>query len=181
MLVILDKDGTLVKPKSGGTFVQSPDDQELLPGVAERIAELKASGHTIVVASNQGGIAAKHKTLEATVAEMQYLMELLPEIRTCYFCPDFEGKICYCVWRDDELGFQSESVRITMSLIRIDSFRKPGAGMLQVATIKHGWFGSNDKVTMIGDRPEDEQAALAANVPFQWADDWRKAKVISNN
>ena len=34
-LLILDKDGTLVRPKSGGRFVQSPDDQELIPGVVE--------------------------------------------------------------------------------------------------------------------------------------------------
>lgn len=29
-----------------------------------------------------------------------------------------------------------------------------------------------DEVLMVGDRPEDEQAAIAANIPFKWAKDW---------
>lgn len=54
-LLILDKDGTLVKPKSGKTFVQHPEDQELLHGVKEAIARYAADGWTMAIASNQGG------------------------------------------------------------------------------------------------------------------------------
>ena len=43
-LLILDKDGTLVRPKSGNEFVQHPEDQELLPGVVEAIARYAANG-----------------------------------------------------------------------------------------------------------------------------------------
>ena len=37
-LLVLDKDGTIVRPKSGHTFIQSPEDQVLIEGVAEAIA-----------------------------------------------------------------------------------------------------------------------------------------------
>lgn len=56
-LIVFDKDGTLVKPKSGGTFVQHPHDQELLPGVAQKLKQLWADGWTMAIASNQGGCA----------------------------------------------------------------------------------------------------------------------------
>lgn len=54
-LLVLDKDGTLVRPKSGNTFVQHPEDQEMIEGVAEAIARYIADGWTIAIASNQGG------------------------------------------------------------------------------------------------------------------------------
>jgi histidinol phosphatase-like enzyme len=56
-LAVFDKDWTLVKPKSGGTFVQAPEDQELLPGVAEKLEELRSDGWCLAIASNQGGCA----------------------------------------------------------------------------------------------------------------------------
>lgn len=76
MLVILDKDGTLVEPASGKEFVQSPGDQRLLPGVAERIAELKAMGAKVAIASNQGGVAAGHKSAGDAVSEMQFCQQI---------------------------------------------------------------------------------------------------------
>lgn len=54
-LLVLDKDGTLVRPKSGNTFVQHPEDQGLIEGVTEAIARYIADGWTIAIASNQGG------------------------------------------------------------------------------------------------------------------------------
>jgi histidinol phosphatase-like enzyme len=54
-LLVVDKDGTLVRPKSGNTFVQHPEDQELIEGVTEAIQRYVADGWTIAIASNQGG------------------------------------------------------------------------------------------------------------------------------
>jgi D-glycero-D-manno-heptose 1,7-bisphosphate phosphatase len=56
-LLVLDKDGTITKTRSGQTFVRHPQDQELIPGVAEAIAQYIADGWTIAIASNQGGVA----------------------------------------------------------------------------------------------------------------------------
>jgi D-glycero-D-manno-heptose 1,7-bisphosphate phosphatase len=32
---------------------------------------------------------------------------------------------------------------------------------------------SFEEFLMVGDRPEDEQAAAAAGIPFTWAEEWR--------
>jgi histidinol phosphatase-like enzyme len=54
-LLALDKDGTITITVSGETFVRSPDDQKLIPGIAEKISEYIAEGWKIVIVSNQGG------------------------------------------------------------------------------------------------------------------------------
>jgi len=82
MLRVFDKDGTLVETKSGETFPKLGD-QQLIPGVKERIAAYKEAGDIIVVASNQGGIP-QYKSLEDAIAEFQEVMELLPEISLCF-------------------------------------------------------------------------------------------------
>jgi len=42
--------------------------------------------------------------------------------------------------------------------------------MIQLAL---GLCSDVNEVLYVGDRPEDEQAAAAATVPFMWADKWR--------
>lgn len=171
-LAILDKDGTLVQSASGNTFVQHPQDQVLLPGVVEAIARLRADGYMLAIASNQGGIAAGHKTLEQALAEMEYCSRITG-ISHLLFCPDFEGKLCYSVARSvmvrDEHFSAVESSSFSPEFQFPGEYRKPNAGMLKTL------IALNDptEVLFIGDRPEDEQAAIAANVPFMWADRWR--------
>lgn len=166
-LVILDKDGTLVKPASGGEFVQHPEDQELLPGVAERVAELQKLGAILIIASNQGGGAAGYKTLESAAQEMAFVMQLLP-IQTAYFCPDKpDGAThseCWEVRRD--------CIVPILVARHTHGYRKPNPGMLNHARLNRGIFPEN--CIMIGDRPEDEQAAQSAGISFQWADQWRR-------
>jgi D-glycero-D-manno-heptose 1,7-bisphosphate phosphatase len=172
-LCILEKDGTIVVPKSGHQFVQFPKDQILLPGVKERIAEMKADDYTFVVCSNQGGIAAGHKTLEDTIEEMRYCMSLLPDVHEVLFCPDFEGEQCYLMETGDVIDLAHPDINHSFRGL----FRKPNPGMLQYAIATCFWKPWDapffDKCLMIGDRPEDEQAAEAANISFMWANDWR--------
>jgi histidinol phosphatase-like enzyme len=56
-LLILDKDGTLTRPKSGPTWVQHPEDQELIPGVAETLQRYRDDGWGMAIVTNQGGCA----------------------------------------------------------------------------------------------------------------------------
>lgn len=157
-LYIFDKDTTLVTPKSGNKFVQAPEDQQLIPGTIELLAQLKADGSTIVIASNQGGIAAGYKSQQATIEEMRFCMNLLPQIKAAYFCPDFEGRRCVCVFTLIKAVYELEDGR---------NYRKPGAGMLLEAI--EDWNRADfDGVVMVGDRPEDEGAAEAAGIAFQW-------------
>lgn len=178
MLVIIDKDGTLVEPASGDRFAQCPTDQQLLPGVAERIAELKEMGATIVIASNQGGVAAGYKTLSDAIKEMQYALKLLPEIEYAYFCPDYAGEVAYYIHQsevDASPAMAAWCVHTTVPGSElIGTFRKPEAGMLKAAMAVYPML---TQAVMIGDRPEDQQAAAATGIPFVDAAAWRSGEV----
>jgi D-glycero-D-manno-heptose 1,7-bisphosphate phosphatase len=179
-LAILDKDGTLTQPKSGSKFVQSPDDQELMPGVKKAIAALVADGYRLVIASNQGGIEAGHKSLDDAIAEMRYCMELLPEIDSACFCPDFAGKECWLVNEVRAFSVLETWKKYQKFDELKNSFRKPNPGMLYLAQFHYFWHPVDGckldpaSCLMIGDRPEDEQAAEGAGIPFIHADVWRK-------
>jgi D-glycero-D-manno-heptose 1,7-bisphosphate phosphatase len=183
-LVILDKDGTLTETFSGKEFVQNPEDQKLLTGVAERISELKAAGYALAIASNQGGVAKGHKSLEDAMQEMRYCMGI-SGIDAAYFCPDFEGKICYRItwngreYTDPEKFTPNDFSKSGESIV---SFRKPDAGMLQVAKLFRQLCLVNPEddveAIMIGDRPEDQQAAAAAGISFVDAEAWRNGAMV---
>lgn len=64
-LLALDKDGTITTTVSGETFVRSPDDQKLIPGIADRISEYIAEGWSIAIVSNQGGCEVRTCNAEA--------------------------------------------------------------------------------------------------------------------
>jgi len=164
MLRVFDKDGTLVETKSGETFPKLGD-QQLIPGVKERIAAYKEAGDIIVVASNQGGIP-QYKSLEDAIAKFQEVMELLPEISLCFFCPGFEGEGCWMV--PNPKIESSLAARPINWPIEPNSFRKPNPGMLKAAM----YWANVDSCTYVGDRPEDESAAIAAGVPYQHVSYW---------
>jgi len=168
-LLLLDKDGTLIIPKKiGEKFVQQPWDQVPLPGVREAIAHYCRQGWQMAIISNQGGVAAGHKSLEKCILEMRYCLELFPEIEEAYFCPDFDGMNCYRVWTDDLIHYDADN-HITWELQIRGQFRKPSPGMLLLAKHIH----AADECWMVGDRPEDEGAAEAAGVNYMAADIWR--------
>lgn len=165
-LAILDKDGTLTQSKSGAQFVQHPEDQELMPGVKEAIARLVAGGYVLAIASNQGGVAAGHKSLEDAIAEMRYCLQLLPEIDYALFCPDFSGQELWMV--DRSIGNDASCRDRGTSTAIYGRYRKPEPGMLNFASEFYS------EAVMIGDRTEDRLAAEAAGIPFLHADEWRR-------
>jgi D-glycero-D-manno-heptose 1,7-bisphosphate phosphatase len=179
-LAIIDKDGTITETVSGATFVQSPTDQKLIDGVQPAIAKLVSEGYTLAIASNQGGVAAGHKSLKDAIAEMDYCLSLLPEIEYGLICPDFKGERCWQITREahiPRIEITEENLVVNTGLIRFPSSeiigkcRKPESGMLKLAiTISAGV--SDYEAIMIGDRPEDEQAAHNAQIPFIHAKDW---------
>ena len=78
-------------------------------------------------------------------------------------CPDFYGFEC---WQWGWIAYPT-----TGSLFNVStdghSFRKPSPGMLRLAMKRHGVTDPNECL-MIGDRPEDEEAAKAAGMEFEW-------------
>jgi D-glycero-D-manno-heptose 1,7-bisphosphate phosphatase len=184
-LAVLDKDGTLVLPKSGNTFVQNPTDQILMVGVVEGCQRLIDAGYVLAIASNQGGVSAGHKTLDEANHEMSYCMHLLQgfdiRIEVAMLCPDFEGTQCFVTRWDASFDYITDSLAGFENEDLIGTFRKPQAGMLKA--ISRGLGCANASIIqptqledcwMIGDREEDRLAAEAAGFGFLDADEWRK-------
>jgi len=156
-IFFFDLDGTLRQTKSGETFINEPDDQKPIAGASKAIAHYSDSFICIGI-TNQGGVAAGHKSIENAIEEQRITLELFPELSEIFFCPNW-GESCYQISRDNvPLPFQapigSDSLKV--------SCRKPGHGMLLIASQAFGL----DDAWMIGDRPEDEKCATAADINF---------------
>jgi D-glycero-D-manno-heptose 1,7-bisphosphate phosphatase len=149
-LIIYDIDGTLTETKSGAKFRRSADDWQWLPGRLEKIEALREQDIKQATASNQGGIAFGYMPESEMFAAMLDLgnQGQFDTMRVCYQHPT-----------------------ATIDRYREDSpLRKPGPGML--LEIMQELEVSADKTLMVGDRPEDQQAAQTAGVGFIWADDF---------
>lgn len=166
-ILFLDLDGTIREPKSGAKFINDPMDQQLIDGVTEAIAHYHRTGWRIIGITNQGGVAAGHKSLESAIIEQRVTLDLLPELKCIYFCPDYEGNICHQIFKDAQRYWDDEADTFR------GTYRKPGEGMLMRAMSEYAPETQNSQHWMIGDRSEDEAAATAAGVNFIWADVWR--------
>ncbi|ACC81182.1 HAD hydrolase-like protein [Nostoc punctiforme] len=175
-ILFVDIDGTLTETISGHTFKQSPTDVKIIDGADKAIAHFAALGWLIVGISNQGGCAAinpetgkPRKTIEGTIAEMQFTLELLPQLTAIYFCPDFEGNDCWKVSQFDAYETSDREMQL------IGEFRKPNAGMLKLVKLFVEDGGEDvEEMVMVGDRPEDLECASAMECKFMWAENWRK-------
>lgn len=150
MLYIFDKDGTICRSKSGRKFINLAEDQELIPGVAEKCTELRASGHKLAVASNQGGVAFGH----------------MSEDEAGFIVAHAAAMISADVWRMCPYHIGGS----IQAYCRSDFGRKPNPGMLWAIMIELGYLRS--QTTFVGDRPEDAEAAQNAGVAFIWASEF---------
>jgi heptosyltransferase-2 len=95
--VFLDRDGTVNRDTS---YIKTPDELHLLPGVVEAVARLKRAGATVVLVTNQSGIARGFLTIEALKAIHAKLLELLADgggaLDAIYFCPHHPDDGCLC-------------------------------------------------------------------------------------
>ena len=168
-LLILDKDNTLVRPASGQRYVQGPTDQELISGVAEALTAYRDAGWATAIASNQAGIAARYKTLDDTIREMHFAMQLTG-IETAMFAPSYEenGGEAYL------LEIVGDELRAKLIETKLSKFRKPEPGMLDTLAFRHFQHNDYDESDALyaGDRDEDREAAARAGVNFLWAHDW---------
>ncbi len=149
-LCIFDVDGTLTTTKSGATFRKTADDWQWLPGRLERLHQLDRDGMKLAIATNQGGVAFG---LLDYYEMRQELRRTAEEGRIAFTA------ICFTHPKAKLEEYRKESDR-----------RKPGPGMLLDALKASGEEPHN--ALMVGDRPEDEQAAKNAGVDFMWAKDF---------
>jgi D-glycero-D-manno-heptose 1,7-bisphosphate phosphatase len=169
--IFFDIDGTLTGTISGETFKKHSEDVAVLPGVKEAIAWYKAHDWQFIGISNQGGVGAGHKSIESAISEMQFTIKLIPELSAIYFCPDFDGLICWRVSSYESVKISDHNEDNSFFLKEEFRYRKPGSGMIYQATFdctidkSESWY--------IGDRPEDEACARNADINFMWADTFR--------
>jgi D-glycero-D-manno-heptose 1,7-bisphosphate phosphatase len=135
-VVFLDRDGVLNRafPEDGTTRPPlSVDELELLPGVPEALAKLRAAGFVLVVVTNQPDVARGKQTFAAVEAINTKLSAELPllDVFACYH--DSADK-CAC--------------------------RKPKPGLLLAAAAE--WDLDVQSAFLIGDRWSDIVAAHAA-------------------
>lgn len=150
-LYIFDADNTLRRTSvEGKVCPHAPGEWELLPGVRERLAQIRwgAGGARVGVASNQDQVAYGHLTdamahrlladlVRAAIGEV----DPPPAIR---FCPHALEVTCEC--------------------------RKPAPGML-LDIVRHFRLEPADAL-FVGDAPTDREAAEGAGVRFAWARDF---------
>lgn len=144
--VFLDRDGTINKHVG---FLRNIDDFELLPGVADAIKAINASGYLAIVVTNQPVIARGEVTYEQ-LQEIHNKMETLlgaegAYLDGIYFCPHHPHK-----------GYEGEIPELKIEC----DCRKPRPGMLMKASedfnidLSASW--------MIGDGENDIKAGIAA-------------------
>ena len=166
--LLLDLDGTIRRPTSG-KFIEDPNDQEPIEGAIKAIKIYHQEGWIMIGITNQGGVAAGHKSLKGAIEEQRKTLEIFPLLSYIYFCPDFEGNLCYRIGR-----FSTESIHEIYPNI-IGEYRKPNSGMIKASLrFLEAWHGREiEKALMVGDRSEDEEAAKNAGIHFLSADIWR--------
>ncbi len=136
--IILDRDGVLNEKPPKANYVRSWDDFKWLGGAREALRILKNLGYTIIVVSNQAGIARGAMT-EKDLADIHRQMkkELASDgagVDAIYYCPHGWDDGCEC--------------------------RKPKAGMLFQA--QRDFNLDLSRTYFIGDDVRDEQAAKLA-------------------
>ncbi len=136
--IILDRDGVINKKAEKARYVCKWDDWKWLPGAVEAISLLKSNGYTVIIVSNQAGIARGAMT-EKDLHDIHGNMvsELQKEgggIDRIYYCPHGWNDGCEC--------------------------RKPKPGMLFQA--QRDFHIDLSKTYFIGDDERDVQAGEAA-------------------
>ena len=110
--VFLDRDGVINRKLPEGEYVSSWHHFHLLPGAAKAIAELNRSGRTVIVVTNQRGIALGYYTeadLRAVHGELQkHLNQSGARIDAFYFCPHDKNQ-CDC--RKPKTGLFEQALR----------------------------------------------------------------------
>ncbi len=110
--VFLDRDGVLNRKMPEGAYVCNWAQFQWLPGAIEAVARMNRAGLTVIVVSNQRGIALGLYTpeqLELIHANLQSQLALRgARLDAIYYCPHDRGE-CHC--RKPETGLFEQAWR----------------------------------------------------------------------
>ncbi len=150
-LYIFDKDGCLctsVKGQNGKTHAPNKlEDQDYFEDVLPVIDKLRKEGHSIAIASNQGGVAFGIFSADEA--------ELLVAAANQYIGGD-AYRVCFYHPKGHVAPYNAEHVN-----------RKPQPGMLVELMHELGFLPS--ETVMVGDWESDKKAAEHARCGFIWA------------
>lgn len=137
-LIILDRDGVI--NEDSDAYIKSPEEFIPIPGSLSAIAKLNRAGYTIVVATNQSGIARGYFDIETLNTMHEKLTSLLAKeggrIDNVYYCPHGPDDNCEC--------------------------RKPKPGMIK--QILADYHIDPATVVAVGDSLRDIQATAAVGI-----------------
>lgn len=135
-LIILDRDGVI--NHDSDEFIKTVDEWQPIAGSLQAIGRLCQAGYTVVVVTNQSGIARGYFDMETLHAMHKKMASMLEQyggfVEAVLFCPHGPKDACDC--------------------------RKPKPGMLQ--EIASRYQCDLDQVKFIGDTINDIKAAHAA-------------------
>lgn len=154
MLIIFDKDNTLIAGPAGRP-ANTVAEQVVLPGVVARLSVLRAEGHTIAIATNQGGVAWGFISLSQAYRLAHDAAEKCGGMDAVAVCP---------------YDSRATGPRARRCYARSSDRRKPNPGMILDLARRLNYPLS--EVIFVGDRNSDQQAAQAAGVRFAWASDF---------
>ncbi len=135
--LFLDRDGTLIEDRH---FVGAVDQVTLLPGTRAALARLLETGTRLFILTNQSGVNRGYFTLAEVEAVNRRMIDLLDLGPTPF------ARICIAPERPDEPS----------------RYRKPSPRFIEEMLTEHGIPAAAS--WMIGDRPSDWEAGLAAGV-----------------
>lgn len=97
-LIVLDRDGVI--NHDSDAYIKSIEEWQPIDGSLEAIARLNHSGYTVVVASNQSGLARGYFNIETLSAMHRKMDEMLAKIGgqvdAIFYCPHGPDDGCAC-------------------------------------------------------------------------------------
>jgi D-glycero-D-manno-heptose 1,7-bisphosphate phosphatase len=131
--VFLDRDGVINRGvlKEGQPFAPfSMAEFEILPGVPDALASLRAAGYLLIVTTNQPDVARGHASRAAVEAIHAFMREQLPldDIRVCFHD---DGDRCACRKPKPGMIYASaveREVQLARSFMIGDRWRDIGSG-----------------------------------------------------
>ena len=156
MVIILDRDGVI--NYDSVSYVKSPEEFIFIPGSLEAIAALKLAGFTVVIATNQSGLARKLYDEEMLTKIHDKLLINLKEVGGSldgiYYCPHLPEHLCEC--------------------------RKPKSGLLKTIALDFS-IDLTKQAVFIGDSLRDIQAAQSVNCPVILVETGNGRKTLQEN